>query len=208
MSASAVPSSWMCSLSALCRILRPSSVTCMAAMSFFLRSKSRRRSLLPIRPASPRRRRFSERSESRSCLAFVRASRCVDSSASSSASSTLSSWFSAWTNWSFSLRWVRTWTVVVVFFRSLSSSSFLSSIFSLSVWFSILSCSKSIRCSSLLSSSFLRSCPSSFLSWLRRWMFLSRTFSSSSSFFRSCSSKCRSSLGGMALPPPAPPPPW
>ena len=42
---------------------------------------------------------------------------------------------------------LRACTVVVVFLRSLSSSSLRSSIFSLSVWFSIFSCSKSIRCS-------------------------------------------------------------
>lgn len=38
------------------------------------------------------------------------------------------------------------WTVVVFFFLSLSCSSFLSSIFSFTVWFSIFSCSKSIKC--------------------------------------------------------------
>ena len=58
----------------------------------------------PIKPASPRSRRFSLRRASRSCLARVSASLWVESSASSSASSTLSSWFSACTNWSFSLR--------------------------------------------------------------------------------------------------------
>mmetsp|Transcript_13469 Transcript_13469/g.32939 ORF Transcript_13469/g.32939 Transcript_13469/m.32939 type:complete len:212 (+) Transcript_13469:310-945(+) len=179
----------------------------MAAISFFLRSKSRSRSLLPIRPASPLSRKLSERSESLSCLAFVRASRCVESSASSSASSTLRSWFSACTNCSFSLRCVRTCTVVVVFLRSLSSSSLRSSIFSLSVWFSILSCSKSIKCSSLDSSSLRRRFPSSLRSWLRRWMFLSRTFSSSSSFLRSCSSNCRRSFGGIRRPVPVPPGP-
>lgn len=62
--------------------------------------------------------------------------------------------FSCWTNCSFSLIWVSTWTVVVVFFLSLWSSSFLSSIFSFKVWFSIFNCSKSIKWRPSASSSF------------------------------------------------------
>mmetsp|Transcript_33996 Transcript_33996/g.81007 ORF Transcript_33996/g.81007 Transcript_33996/m.81007 type:complete len:208 (-) Transcript_33996:23-646(-) len=190
----------------LWRCLRLSTVTCMEAMSFLRRSKSRSRSLFPIRPASPRSRRFSERSESRSCLALVSASRCVESSASSSASSTLSSWFSACTNCSFSFKCVNTWTVVVVFLRSLSSSSLRSSIFSFRVWFSILSCSKSMRCSSFESSSFRFRLPSSLRSWFRKWMFLRRTFSRSSSRLSSCSANLSRSFCGTTLADPATPP--
>ena len=50
--------------------------------------------------------------------------------------------------------WVKICTIVVVFFLSLWRSSFLSSIFSFRVWFSILSCSKSIKWRPSANSSF------------------------------------------------------
>jgi hypothetical protein len=76
--------------------------------------------------------------------------------------------FFFWTKPNFSLVWVNICTVVVFFFFNLWRSSFLSSIFSFSVWFSILSCSKSIKCNPSANSSF----------FFRIFLFLARLFRS------------------------------
>lgn len=85
-------------------------------------------------------------------------------------------------------------TVLTIFFLSLSSSSFLSSIFSFKVWFSIFNCSKSIRwrpsasCSlffrifSLLASLFLSAIFYS-LYWWTSWSFKDSDSSHSSKIF-------------------------
>mmetsp|Transcript_1322 Transcript_1322/g.3806 ORF Transcript_1322/g.3806 Transcript_1322/m.3806 type:complete len:209 (+) Transcript_1322:257-883(+) len=143
---------------------------------------------------------LSDLSASRDCLMLVSWSLRPTRLTSRSASSPLSSVFSAATNCSFSLKWVSTCAEVLIFLRSLSSSSLRSSIFSLSVWFSILSCSKSMRCRPSASFSFcLRVC-SSLSFWLRRAMWVRRILASSESRARSLSSKWRMSLGAMGRP--------
>mmetsp|Transcript_4319 Transcript_4319/g.14198 ORF Transcript_4319/g.14198 Transcript_4319/m.14198 type:complete len:257 (-) Transcript_4319:292-1062(-) len=183
-----------------CRACSRSSSSFCARMCCRLFSKSSSSSSDDTTPRDCLRSWLSARSTSRSCLSCVSASRLPASSTSRSASSCLSTWLSACTNWSFSLRWVSTCTVAVVFLRSLSSSSFLSSIFSFSVWFSIFSCSKSIRCSPSAKFSFCLSVSSSLRSTLRRRMLPSRIRSTSVSFNASCSSKLAISLAGMGLP--------
>mmetsp|Transcript_18327 Transcript_18327/g.45591 ORF Transcript_18327/g.45591 Transcript_18327/m.45591 type:complete len:204 (+) Transcript_18327:1077-1688(+) len=143
---------------------------------------------------------FSARSLSRSSFICCRCSR-LDVRPYSRLSMPLpSTSFSFCTNCSFSLRCVRTCTVVVVFLRSLSSSSLRSSIFSFRLWFSILSCSKSMRCSPSLSSSFCFRVCSRRRSWYRRWMFFSRARSISDSFLSSCSIFSAMTRSGMAFP--------
>mmetsp|Transcript_49452 Transcript_49452/g.100431 ORF Transcript_49452/g.100431 Transcript_49452/m.100431 type:complete len:219 (-) Transcript_49452:118-774(-) len=115
------------------------------------------------------------RAASRWPLIFPTASRFSDSSASRSASVALRPALSFSMNCSFSRTCVRICTVVVVFLRSFSSSSLRSSIFSFRLWFSILSCSKSIKCRPSASSSFWRSVCSIRFSWLLKWMFFRRT---------------------------------
>lgn len=88
-----------------------------------------------------------------------------------------SSSFLACMNASFSLVCVRIYTVFVFFFFSLCKSSFLSSIFSFSVWFSILSCSKSIKCKPSASSSFFLS-----IFWFLISVFLRRRMSRRNSY--------------------------
>mmetsp|Transcript_26757 Transcript_26757/g.72291 ORF Transcript_26757/g.72291 Transcript_26757/m.72291 type:complete len:233 (+) Transcript_26757:455-1153(+) len=128
------------------------------------------------------------RNPSRATLALPSISRLDDNEASSPSSSSRSPLFSFSTHCSFSRTCVRICTVVVVFLRSLSSSSLRSSIFSFKLWFSILSCSKSMRCRPSASSSFCRSVCSMRLSWFDKCMFLSRTRCTSSSFsWSSCS---------------------
>lgn len=63
-------------------------------------------------------------------------------------------WFYFRTYYSFSRVWETIITAVRIFQESLESSSLRSSIFSLRVWFSILSCSKSIKWSPSASCSF------------------------------------------------------
>lgn len=60
-------------------------------------------------------------------------------------------------------------------------------------WFSILSCSKSMRCRPSASSSFCLSVSSMRFSWLAKWMFFKRTRCSSSSFSWSARAKRRQS---------------
>mmetsp|Transcript_23971 Transcript_23971/g.45107 ORF Transcript_23971/g.45107 Transcript_23971/m.45107 type:complete len:277 (+) Transcript_23971:353-1183(+) len=96
--------------------------------------------------------------------------------------------------------WVRTWTVVVFFLRSLWSSSLRSSIFSLRVWFSIFSCSKSIRWRPSASCSLARKLFSSFFTVIFKFMFFSRTRSASSSFLISACSNWAMTFLGMGLP--------
>mmetsp|Transcript_34821 Transcript_34821/g.88242 ORF Transcript_34821/g.88242 Transcript_34821/m.88242 type:complete len:215 (+) Transcript_34821:332-976(+) len=140
------------------------------------------------------------RSVSRAALARPSLSRRSDSCASSSSSWPASAPFSFSTNCSFSRTCVRICTVVVVFLRSLSSSSLRSSIFSFRLWFSILSCSKSMRCRPSASSSFCLSVCSMRFSWLDKWMFFKRTRCTSSSFSWSSCSSCASSLSLMGRP--------
>mmetsp|Transcript_9632 Transcript_9632/g.15473 ORF Transcript_9632/g.15473 Transcript_9632/m.15473 type:complete len:204 (+) Transcript_9632:1178-1789(+) len=128
---------------------------------------------------------FSVRSLSRSNFSFCRCSRLEVRPYSSDSMPAPKISFSFCTNCSFSLRCVSTCTVVVVFLRSLRSSSLRSSIFSFRLWFSIFSCSKSIKCRPSDNSSLaLRVC-SSRRSWYRRWMFFSRARSSSDSLMSS-----------------------
>mmetsp|Transcript_23724 Transcript_23724/g.52067 ORF Transcript_23724/g.52067 Transcript_23724/m.52067 type:complete len:261 (+) Transcript_23724:237-1019(+) len=140
------------------------------------------------------------RSVSRCALALPSRSRFSASTPSSS-----SSWpdrlpFSFSTNCSFSRTCVKICTVVIVFLRSFSSSSLRSSIFSFKLWFSILSCSKSMRCSPSASSSFCLRVASMRFSWLDKWMFLRRTRCTSSSFSWSSCSSCASRRSEMGLP--------
>ena len=102
--------------------------------------------------------------------------------------------------WNFSLVWVKITTVVVIFLRSLCSSSFLSSIFSLSVWFSILSCSKSIKCNPSASCSFFFKIFSRFAWRLRRAIFWSRYWCTSWSFSVSTPSQSLITLAFNFLP--------
>ena len=67
----------------------------------------------------------------------------------------LSSMFIYTMNYCFSLVWDNFTTCDVILVLSLWSSSFLSSIFSFNVWFSIFNCSKSIKCNPSASWSFL-----------------------------------------------------
>mmetsp|Transcript_17734 Transcript_17734/g.29809 ORF Transcript_17734/g.29809 Transcript_17734/m.29809 type:complete len:223 (-) Transcript_17734:438-1106(-) len=143
---------------------------------------------------------FSARFTSRSSFSRFRPSRLPCNSESSPSSSSRSTSFSFCTNCNFSFRCVSTCTVVVVFLRSLRSSSLRSSIFSFSDWFSILSCSKSMRCSPSASSSLAFKCASSFFIWLRSVMFLRRTRSTSCSFFSSWLMRSWMMRSGMGFP--------
>mmetsp|Transcript_50328 Transcript_50328/g.145979 ORF Transcript_50328/g.145979 Transcript_50328/m.145979 type:complete len:215 (+) Transcript_50328:202-846(+) len=143
---------------------------------------------------------YSERCSSRSCLALETRSRCEARSWSSCASSPLSTWYSCCTNCTFSRMCVMIRTMSTVFFFSLCSSSFLSSIFSLSVWFSIFSCSKSMTWRFSASSSFFRRACSSFASRFFREMFEPRTSSTSASLSSSNSSTSCMIFSGIFLP--------
>mmetsp|Transcript_17132 Transcript_17132/g.44530 ORF Transcript_17132/g.44530 Transcript_17132/m.44530 type:complete len:405 (-) Transcript_17132:1654-2868(-) len=159
----------------------------MEISSCFRLSKSTTRRSEFVKPCFCLRAAFSALSASFSLLALVRRSRSLDSSESSEASESRVTLFSALTNCSFSLMWVSTCTFDVFFFLSLCSSSLRSSIFSFSVWFSILSCSKSIRWRPSASCSLARRESSSLRRIIRRLMFRRRTLTASWSFRPSCS---------------------
>mmetsp|Transcript_3484 Transcript_3484/g.8734 ORF Transcript_3484/g.8734 Transcript_3484/m.8734 type:complete len:252 (-) Transcript_3484:182-937(-) len=98
------------------------------------------------------------------------------------------------------LRVLSTCTVLPVVSLRRSSSLFRSSIFSRYCWFSILSWSKSITCSTSPMSSFCCSCASSFWIVLLSVVFFSRSFSAIAPFARSFSSMYRTAFSATVLP--------
>mmetsp|Transcript_25430 Transcript_25430/g.38241 ORF Transcript_25430/g.38241 Transcript_25430/m.38241 type:complete len:253 (+) Transcript_25430:283-1041(+) len=193
-------SRWACAPRSPCRSFSSAILSWSCLMSSFRCSKSTTSRSELVNPCRSRSAAASALSASRWCLARPRRSRSPASCASSSRSASRRPAFSASTNFSFSFMCVSTSTVFWFFRRSLCNSSFLSSIFSVCDWFSMRSCSKSIKCKPSASCSFALSLASNFFSAILRLMFLRRTFSVSSSFACSVSSNCSIIFPGSGFP--------